>query len=73
MTAVQILTHNMRETLNATLHDVLCDDRIVEDVLNCILKSMEEYKTQECIEFVTKHFGQNPVLINRITNHEDKH
>lgn len=66
MTAVQILTHNLLNDLNADLSDLLCDELIMPEVLACILKSMNQFTEQECLEFINTHFGENTNLIKEI-------
>lgn len=66
MTAVQILTDNLLNDLNADLTELLCDELIMPEVLRSILKSMNQFAEQEGVEFVTRHFGENLNLIREI-------
>ena len=66
MTAVQILTDNLLNDLNADLTELLCDELIMPEVLRSILKSMNQFAEQEGAEFVTRHFGENLNLIREI-------
>lgn len=66
MTAVQILTHNLLTDLNADLSDLVCDERIMPEVLTCILKSMNEFALQEAESFISEHWGERCNVLTKL-------